>query len=130
MLHKIFVNILSFFSISNIVAIPLVFPIMSDMYASYGMTDQIPNSLIYLYNFRILFWVLIIFIVLFTLWYDIYFNKKRREEKKNAYKKASIIAYVSLPIVFIVTFFIFIFWVLKPIMEIYMASFLFEANGI
>jgi len=47
MLHKVLISILSFFSICNIVAIPLGFPIMSDMYASYGMTSQIPNSLIF-----------------------------------------------------------------------------------
>lgn len=130
MLHKVLISILSILNISNIVAISLGFPIMSDMYASYGMTNQIPNSLIYLYNFRVLFWILIILIVLFNLWYDIYFNKNRRTEKNELYKKVSIIAYITLGIILITTLFLFIFCILKPIMEVYMASFLFEANGI
>ncbi len=129
-MHKIFISILSFLNIGNIVTILLGFPIASDMYASYGLTNQLPNGFVYLYNCKIVLWALLIFVIIFTLWYDIYFNKKRKSEKNELYKNVSIFAYITLGIILITTFFLFIFCILKPIMEVYMASFIFEANGI
>ncbi len=130
MLHKVIINILSFFNLSNIVMILQGFPIASDMYASYGLTNQMPNNFVFIYNCRFLFWILLILNIVFLLWYNIFFNKNRRTEKAESYKKTSIIACIILGLILIASLLLYVFFILKPIMNLYMASFLFEANGI
>ncbi len=130
MLHKILISILSFFCIGNIVTMLFGFDIVRDMYSSYGLTDQLPNSFVYLYNCRVLLWFLLFFVIIITLCYDLYFSKRRRVEKIELYKKVSKIAYIIIGAILLTTLLLFVYCMFRPLMDVYMASFLFEANGI
>jgi len=130
MLHKIFVNLISILNIINCLFLISPISIMQNMYASYGLADQIPFETIMVARLNVVFIVLIVLIICYMIFFNAYFNKKRRLEKPEKYKKTSIITYIIMGVIYILTTITFVLFILKPIMDVYMSSFLFEANGI
>ena len=128
--RKVLVNILSLLTIVNLIFMTVQPPILQDMYSSYGLTDQIPNSTMFILNNYMLFIILAILIVLYLIFYNIYFNKTKVAQNEELFKKVSLRSLVVLGIMLLLTLLIYLVFILKPIMEVYTASFLFEANGI